>query len=314
MVKRIHGFLIRLRSVLLKVRQINISRFVKKLTQASIILLATLASIFTVFTGVLALQNVSSFNEWFNKEFGTREYWLSAVNSLAPEVNVSYFDKKLGSPIYTSSIDGLRNRTYVNEYFYTQVFVADDGSVRLFSVTLRKADFYPEIPYLRNSSNGPYLLGKTTFGDLSGSASAPIVAAQYLPGARRGIYSETYYFGNPGNYLYYFLSINDAGIGNAEYAKLEGSDTKAFSFEDTGMYEDCEKESLASPGDRNNKANVSASDIRGAREQMSGVVANTFTVTSRGGMVICDYKDFFKEQGVFILGPNLDKVPLLRGK
>lgn len=303
-----------LRALFFALRHFRLGFAIKKLAQISVIILAVLASAFTIFTGVLAFQNVSSFNEWFNKEFETKEYWLSAANSLSPEVNSSFFDKRLGSPVYTSSIKGLTNKTYVNEYFYTQAFVADDGTVQLFSITLRKGDFYPEIPYLRNSSNKPYLLGKTNFGDLAGGLEKPVVAAQYLPGARRGIYSEGYYFGNPGNYLYYFLSVNDAGYRGVEYGRLEGSAAKAFSFEETGLFGDCSEEVMPSPGSSRAKASVAGETVRKAREQMLGAIGNTITVTSRGGTVICEHQDFFKEQGVFILGPNLDKVRLLRDK
>lgn len=287
---------------------------IKKLYEASVVMLAVLASAFTIFTGILAFQNIDSFNEWFNKEFQTKQYWLNAANSLAPEVNVSLFDKKLGQPIFTSTIDKLTNRTYVNDYFYTQVITSDSGSVLMYSITLRQTDFYPNIPYFEQGpeKDRRYLLGKTTFGDMSGGEDKEIVAGQYLPSFRRGIYSEGYYFGNPGNYLYYFLSINDAGIGGGGYAKLDNSVAKAYNFNDTGLFDDCTREFLPSPGNMNSKTGDAMDSMKEARRLMNNEIANTITVTNRHGSAICANKDFFKEMGIMILGPDLDKVRLLR--
>lgn len=303
-----------LRKLLSQLRSVNIGTSIKKSYQASVVVLALLASAFTVFTGILAFQNIDSFNEWFNKEFQTEQYWLNAANSLAPEVNISLFDKKLGQPVFTSSSDGLTNRTYVNDYFYTQAITAESGSVLMYSITLRKPDFYPNIPYFEQSREKDvhYLLGKTTFGDMSGGEDKEIVAGQYLPSFRRGIYSEGYYYGNPGNYLYYFLSINDAGIGGGGYAKLDDSGTRAYSFDDTGLFDDCTREFLPSPGNMDGKKGDAMDDMKKARKLMINETANTITVTNRQGGAICANKDFFKEMGVMILGPDLDKVRLLR--
>lgn len=293
-------------------RRFKFGIFVKKLFQLSIIVLATLASIFTIFTGVLAFQNIDSFSQWFNKEFQTKQYWLDAANSLSPELNVSFFDKKLGQPVYTSEYKGLTNRTYINDYFYTQAITGTDGSVYLYSITLRKKNFYPDIPYNAGKGGKKLLLGKTTFGDMSEGIDKPIIAGQYLPDFRRGIYSEAYYNGNPGNYLYYFLTINDAGGLGTEYPKLEESAAKAYSFEATGLFDDCSSDYLPMPGNIKNKTGAPMDHMKTARKQMLNAVANTITVTDRRGAVICDYKEIFKEGGPLILGPNLDKVRLFR--
>lgn len=303
----------RLGGLLPTVRGIRLGSLIRNLGKVSVIILATLGSIFTIFTGVLAFQNVDSFREWFNKEFETEQYWLSAANSLSPEVNISFFDKRLGEPAYISVYNGLANRTYVNDYFFTQALVADDGSVLLFSITLRKDDFYPEIPYLVADEGRPRLLGKTTYGDMvaNGPASA-YVASQYIPGFRRGLYSEAYYYGNPGNYLYYFLSSNDAGGMDTRYADLEKEAGGAFTFEDTGLYDDCSRDTMASPGNLLGKTGPAMEEAAKARALMANAVANTVTVTGRSGLVLCNYQDFFKKQRKFILGPDLDKVRLLR--
>lgn len=301
--------------LLLAVRRIRIGSVVKSLGKVSVIILATLGSIFTIFTGVLAFQNIDSFKEWFNKEFETEQYWLSAANSLSPEVNVSFFDKRLGSPAYISIYNGLANRTYVNDYFFTQALVADDGTVLLFSITLRKDNFYPDIPYFATNEGESRLLGKTTYEDMAGNGPiSSYVASQYIPGFRRGLYSEAYYYGNPGNYLYYFLTSNDAGRMDARYADLEKEVVKVFTFEDTGLYDDCSRGDMARPGNLFGKTGPAIEEAAKARALMADAVANTVTVTGRSGLVLCDYQDFFKEQRKFILGPDLDKVRLLRSE
>ncbi len=293
-------------------KESRLIRSIKVSYQVSTIVLALLASIFTIIAGILTLPNIDSFNEWINREFQTEQYWLKAANSLAPEVNVSVFDKKLGQPVFVSTLEGLTNRTYVNEYFYTQAISSDDGTVLLYSITLRKANFYPNIPYFENDRRQTKLLGKTTFGELAGDYPQTTIAGQYLPGFRRGIYSEGYYFGNPGNYLYYFLTTNDAGIGGAEYIKLESSSTKAYTFEETGLFDDCSRDFLPMPGSMDKKENAARKEMEKAQKLMKNVYANTITVTNPNGGVICANEKFFKEHRLMILGPDLDKVRLLR--
>lgn len=105
--------------------------------------------------------------------------------------------------------------------------------------------------------------------------------------------------------------MNDAGGKGAEYSALEDSSVKAYSFDETGLFDGCSDE-LPMPGTLNPKAGV-VEKMKEARKHMLNAVANTITVTDRRGVVICNYKEIFKEVGPLILGPNLDKVRLFRG-
>ncbi len=274
--------------------------------RTAVVILAFLAAIFTITSGVLTLQNSSEFASWFNKEFQTEQYWLSVANSLAPEVSIELFDEKLGEPAFTSKLKGLENRTYVNEFFYTQAFVAEDGTVRLFSITSRKDTFNPDIPYIINDDENPYRLGKVRYGDFRGKYNSPI-ATQYIPGFRRSIYSEMYYYGNPGNYLYYFLTKNDAGFNGG----LDLTDVKSFTFKENGLFNGCDEDTILLGNIWNKKLDIDDQLIR-AHSGTKDIIPNTITVTDRSGLVFCEYKDILAESPMIILGPNLDKIRLLR--
>ncbi|MDB5186261.1 MAG: hypothetical protein JWL85_784 [Candidatus Saccharibacteria bacterium] len=275
----------------------------RKVIIATAVMVATMA---TIVSGLLALNNVGEFNAWFNREFRTKEYWLQAAESLAPEMNVALFDSKLGVPVFVSAADGLTNRTYVNDYFFTQAIVDESSRVVLYSITLRKPDFNPRVPYLSREDKSAYYLGKLTFKDFLAHPNY-LVGAKYIPGFRRSIYSEAYYVGNPGNYLYYFLSSNDAG-----YNHFGDIETKVFTLEDMGFYDGCNSDILPRPGSSDNEK---VNNIFGANpnkfDTVRNSIPNTISITERGGAFFCEHQKFFREQRMFIFGPDLDKVRLL---
>lgn len=96
-------------------------------------------------------------------------------------------------------------------YCWVSVIMQDDA-VRAFSITITSRRFR-------------YRLDSLTWGQMSGklgrdplrSFGEPSFGGQeWAIGARRVWYREMHYFGNPGMYQHYVLSVNDAGVGYAQ--------------------------------------------------------------------------------------------------
>ena len=266
------------------------------------------ATLMAIISGLLTLQNYDDFSRWFNREFKTEEYWLHAAESLAPEMNVKVFDNTLGEPVFIGEKAGLTGRTYVNKYFYTQVISDDAQRVALFSITIRKDGFHPKIPYLRaetvGKGKGALRLGTFKYTDFTHD----LVGLQYIPGGRRSIYSEVYYFGNSGNYLYYILSSNDASSVNA-LGEIKGG--RPVTLEDTGFYDGCNSDDHF-PGAQSGRLQyLTTYNLPGLRDLRQKKQPNTISITERGGTFFCKYKDVWKDAELFIFGPDLDKVRLL---
>jgi hypothetical protein len=296
-----------------KVKLISIFRFlsykktIRFLNLVSSILkniLLLTATIVTIFSGILTFQNYDSFKAWFLKEFKTKDYYLNAAETLSPEVNINVFKEKLGTPIFTSKNEkGLTNITFINDYFYTQAITDDTDRVVLYSITLRKGNFYPRVPYILDDKYSVHFrLGIDSYEDISLDGLG-MVGLQYLPSYRRYIYSEAYYHGNPGNYLYYIFTTNDAGLASAGYEFPDFS--HSITFKESGLFKGCDNEFFPNHLSMDlDKTKVDINNYLPARETRP----NTFTITERSGIFMCENKDSFDE--LILLGPDLDKVRL----
>lgn len=116
---------------------------------------------------------------------------------------------------------------FVDRLYYVQAIVNQSGKVQFYSVTTRSKDFQPvfSVPSTSLDDDGAEIvLGKTTFGEMA-------IEQHFLEGvfgcvgAHDFSYFETYYLGNPGNYLTYVLGVNESGLFGI--AQPEG--TEAYS-------------------------------------------------------------------------------------
>jgi hypothetical protein len=132
------------------------------------------------------------------------------VERLRPGIQLHAFAAILGGMTETTlRTDGpYTERIYVLPFCYVQAVTHADSSVMYFSVTARVAEFRPTF-VTGPEGNYPRMeirLGETPF---SAYAFAPEIIG-YV-GARSIYYSEIYYFGNPGHYQSFALSLNTAG-------------------------------------------------------------------------------------------------------
>jgi hypothetical protein len=132
------------------------------------------------------------------------------VERLRPGIQLHAFAAILGGMTETTlrTHGPYTERIYVLPFCYVQAVTDPDNSVMYFSVTARVADFRPTF-VTGPEGNYPRMevrLGETPF---SAHPFTPEIIG-YL-GARSIYYSEIYYFGNPGHYRRFALSLNTAG-------------------------------------------------------------------------------------------------------
>lgn len=129
---------------------------------------------------------------------------------LSPDTTIEYFTSVLGAPQFRNAQSKMREYIYVHPKYYVQAVADTDDVVQVFAVTTRNRSFSPvfDLKVLtRSDFQFVVELGKTTFADLNERPTH--VSSSF--GARRQWYHESYYFGNPGNYLTYVVAHADAG-------------------------------------------------------------------------------------------------------
>ena len=142
---------------------------------------------------------------------------LSKIQQLAAGTTIGYFSERLGSPAFINDYGDRKRLTYVQPDFYVGAITDAHDLVIMFSVTTRSGRFNPVLglgPYTTDRKKKIKIsLGKTSFADVDilGTSGKVSMGA----GARRGFYVEEYYFGNPGLYQNYCLSLIDAGYHNS---------------------------------------------------------------------------------------------------
>jgi len=134
----------------------------------------------------------------------------ATLAKLAPSTTIEYFTSLLGAPQFRSTNGKMREYIYVHAKYYVQAIADMEGTVQAFTVTSRSRKFNPvfDLEVLTGSNlDFAVELHKTKFADLD-AVPAHVYSGF---GARRVWYHESYYFGNPGNYLTYIVAHADAG-------------------------------------------------------------------------------------------------------
>ncbi|GEM_PF-1599866 len=238
-----------------------------------------------------------------NVQWKQRSYEL--IGSLAADVNVGYFESKLGRAAFINVADKANKKEYVfvNENYYVDAITDKNGRILMYSVTIRNKNFNPTSP------DEKIVLGKSRFIDLVNDEffGEPIEVISWL-GAHDGFYTEGYYWGNPMNYQIYYYSNSDAGFNNYDNSGyvvnpnyfpdyIENGRPKTFA-----MLMD-EEVSGAGPEYKKN------GEIMEFRKRNTNII-NTYTVTAPF-ITIGEMADYFKERDSFyFLGPDKNQVRL----
>lgn len=147
----------------------------------------------------------------YRNRLGRRRLLKREVEQLVPNAPLDWFRERLGAPVFTGKESGWRVLVWAYPVCYVQAVTRHDDEVVAFSVTTRARRWNPVflhgVPFSANRPSGEVRLGRSTFGDVG---TEPQGVYGFL-GARRWGYSEAFYFGNPGLYRHYILSVNDAG-------------------------------------------------------------------------------------------------------
>lgn len=243
------------------------------------LIMLSLSSIITI------SQGTSLIKEYYLSSFGRKTKLTDDIYKLAPDTNIGYFERILGSPVFINEKTDEKNikestqkeYIFINDYFYIQAITGKNDKVIAYSITPTNKGTHPLFSFWEGNDEIKLELNKSTFKVLN---DKPEEARLYC-GARRGGYSEEYYFGNPGNYQTYIFSINDI-LGFPSLCQEE--------FMNGNIGIDYSK---------NNEVDIENEKIQKARKED---VINTITITAP----FISGKDL-----LFELGPNLDQIRIL---
>lgn len=175
--------------------------------------ISTLSGLLFSFFGALGgiILVYQAIQKWFLYE----RRLLKTISKLATTTTIEYFVSLLGSPVFATVSQGLKQHIFVDPRFYVEAVADSDGQVLMFSVTIRRKSFNPAL--VINKGGRPSInvkLGVTRFSDLDDLGEGAVRSGL---GAHRVHYQEEYYLGNPGLYQAYAFSLNDAGVVPKEF-------------------------------------------------------------------------------------------------
>lgn len=148
------------------------------------------------------------------------------LNKLSPEVQISYFVRLLGEPVYKNILSEkeyiftekvskditVKEYIFVDVDFYVQAITDEYEKVISYAVTSRKRDFTPTF---RKEGLFEISLNKTPINELS-AHSTNKECYRFLGANTPVYYFEKTYFGNPGNYLEYLAGISNIAWSNKD--------------------------------------------------------------------------------------------------
>jgi hypothetical protein len=162
--------------------------------------------------------------------FGSRRILTARLNQLAAGVTTRWVEGRLGPPAFvgdfqlppqdavTSAPDQpsvLRELIYRTKHAWIQILADENDAVARFSITVTDPRFRFKIGGL-TFYQLHVRLGHSRFSDVRTWAEPDGRSLNIA--ARRREYSESYWFGNPGNYQRYVLSHNEAGTGKSDFS------------------------------------------------------------------------------------------------
>jgi len=161
---------------------------------------------------------------WYHRSIGSRRDLARRLNQLAAGVTTRYVEERFGAPAFVRKSGVLLGfklgvtlfeQVYRTKHAWLQVLSDENDAVVRFSVTVTDPRFRFQVAVLTGGQLQARL-GHSRFSDVR-SQLGPDGRSLWI-GARRRGYSESYWFGNPGNYQRFVLSHNDAGTGGFGFA------------------------------------------------------------------------------------------------
>lgn len=185
--------------------------------------------LFAVAAGILSVVGVVALVvRLLRRTIWQRPSKLARLRKLRATAHLAYFTSLLGPfRIRRSLSPELNESVYVDRDYYVQTVSDRDDRVLVYSVTSRSRRFRPKVPF---PGGGMYSVDQEAPLRVTLHKTRLAFSDVYQPiriighcGARRSWYSEIYYFGNPGGYQCYALSVNDAApvFGNHPWDVLQ---------------------------------------------------------------------------------------------
>jgi hypothetical protein len=187
--------------------------------------LVLLSSVITISSGTSILV------KWYESTLGRKRALAKKLRRLSAGVSIGYFQDILGPATFERTVKSFVEYVFVDPLFYVQA-ISKDRTVVSFSVTTRSRRFNPVLklgPYRLDGERVSIRLGKSRFAEMDSMAKPKEIACSV--GARRFEYHEEFYFGNPGKYMDFVFSINDAGFRHHSFV----SDRAPLSLDDPAV-------------------------------------------------------------------------------
>lgn len=163
------------------------------------------------------IASLSIFLYFEIKSEHTEKYNL--LNKLITEVQINYFTKYLGKPVFINYSKDKAQKEYifVNEFYYVQTITDSNDKVLAYTVTVRDKDFNPT-PTFNRLTGTNITLGKTSLKQIRlSSGMSPMSCVGFLFASNPPFYYEKYYYGRPGHYQTYLFGIANSGYININY-------------------------------------------------------------------------------------------------
>lgn len=155
----------------------------------------------------------------YRRTAGSRATLARQLASLSCGIRSEFVEQTLGVAEFSRTKGRLTERVYVTRHAYVQTVADPDGSIVWWAITTVDAQFRPRFTLPPMSSDGQQWsvhLGRTRFSQLDKPS-----AIRWFRGARPFGYTESYWFGNPGNSLTYVASHSDLGVGEIGFEGLD---------------------------------------------------------------------------------------------
>lgn len=165
------------------------------------------------------LQLASQGGSRLRRRLRERGQWYDRLAKLRADVSLKYFEQELGlAAAFRRHVgdDDYVEHIYPHRWFFVQALTDGQDRVTFYSVTSREGDFRPPVwPTTTSSSNVPAIphadLGSFSFADAFPDHDPGGIAAFFSGATAPSFYDESYYVGNPGQYLTFLVAMNDAG-------------------------------------------------------------------------------------------------------
>lgn len=280
-----------------------IKKIVENIEKSPTKILITLL-VFLISSFITIIGGIGLIRDFYYQKVQWKQRSYELINSLAADVNIGYFESKLGKAIFINStkITNKKEYVFIDDNYYVDAITDNNERVLMYSVTTREKNFNPISP------DGRVILGKSRFIDLVNDDffNEPIEIISWL-GAHDSFYTEGYYWGNPMNYQVYYYSISEAGfiddssyVANPDYFPdyIENGHPITFAIL---ISEEVNGREL---GYKKN------SDIVEFRKRDINII-NTYTITAPL-ITVGEISNYFKERGnYYFLGPNKNQVRLI---